>query len=94
MNVPKRIRGEDRVLDEVEAARDEIVAFAAEMIRVPTVNPPGDCYRECAEIIGGRLAGIGLGVEYVEAEGRPEHTATHPRVNVVGRGVGAPGAPG
>ena len=82
----------DHVMAQVEAARDEIVAFTAEMIRIPTVNPPGDCYRECAELIGRRLAEAGLELEYVEAEGRPEHTADHPRVNVVGRGARATGA--
>ena len=78
----------DQVLREVEAARDEIVAFTADLIRVPTVNPPGDAYRECAELIGRRLGEAGLDVQYVEADGRPEHTAAHPRVNVVGRGAG------
>ncbi len=90
---PPRVRREDRVLAEVEAARDEIVAFTAEMIRIPTVNPPGACYRECAELIGRRLQATGLAVEYVEAEGRPEHTAEYPRVNVVGRGPGIRGRP-
>ncbi len=74
----------DRVLHEVEAARDELVDFAAELIRIPTVNPPGDLYRECAETIGQRLVEFGYDVDYVTAEGRPEHTAKHPRVNVVG----------
>ncbi|MYA32820.1 MAG: acetylornithine deacetylase/succinyl-diaminopimelate desuccinylase family protein [Gemmatimonadales bacterium] len=90
---PTGLRGEDRVLAEVEAARDEIVAFTAEMIRIPTVNPPGEGYRECAEFIGRQLEATGLAVEYVEAEGRPEHTADHPRVNVLGRGAGRPGRP-
>ncbi|WP_419949470.1 acetylornithine deacetylase/succinyl-diaminopimelate desuccinylase family protein [Candidatus Palauibacter sp.] len=90
---PTRVRREDRVLAEAEAARDEIVAFTAEMIRIPTVNPPGACYRECAELIGRRLGRMGLEVEYVEAEGRPEHTADYPRVNVVGRGSAVPGRP-
>ena len=90
---PTRVRREDRVLAEVEAARDEIVAFTAEMIRIPTVNPPGACYRDCAELVGRRLQATGLAVEYVEAEGRPEHTAEHPRVNVVGRGPAVPGRP-
>ena len=83
----------DRVLAEVEAARDEILAFTAELIRVPTVNPPGEFYRDCAELIGRRLAKTGLAVQYVEAVGRPEHTVAHPRVNVVGRGEGAAGHP-
>ena len=83
----------DRVLSEVEAAREEIVDFAAKMIRIPTVNPPGDGYRECATLIGQRLAEMGLAVQYVEAEGLPEHAPTHPRVNVVGRTEGGGGGP-
>ena len=78
----------DKVLQKVEAARDEIVAFTADMIRIPTVNPPGDAYRECAALIGRRLGETGLDVQYFEADGLPEHTAAHPRVNVVGRGAG------
>ena len=92
-NRPTRIQREDRIVAEVEAARDEIVAFTAEMIRIPTVNPPGACYRDCAELVGRRLQAAGMVVEYVEAEGRPEHTAEHPRVNVVGRGPAVPGRP-
>jgi len=81
----------DRVLSEVERARDELVDFTAELIRIPTVNPPGENYRECAESIGVRLGAWGMAVQYVEAEGRAEHTKSHPRVNVIGRleGVGA-----
>ncbi len=93
INPPAGTRREDRVLAEVEAARDEIVAFTAEMIRIPTVNPPGEGYRDCAELIGRRLGATGLAVEYVEAEGRPEHTAAYPRVNVVGRGAALPERP-
>lgn len=81
----------DRVLSEVERARDELVDFTTELIRIPTVNPPGENYRVCAESIGERLGAWGMSVQYVEAEGRAEHTSAHPRVNVIGRleGVGA-----
>ncbi|MGH9347149.1 MAG: acetylornithine deacetylase/succinyl-diaminopimelate desuccinylase family protein [Vicinamibacterales bacterium] len=74
----------DRVLAAVEAAADEIVNFTAELIRVPTVNPPGEAYPDCARVIGDKLAACGFEVDYVGADGRPEHTAAHPRVNVVG----------
>ncbi|MDE2874836.1 MAG: acetylornithine deacetylase/succinyl-diaminopimelate desuccinylase family protein [Gemmatimonadota bacterium] len=90
-NPPYRARPSDRadrILAQVEAARGEIVAFTADMIRIPTVNPPGESYRDCAELIGRRLGEAGFDVEYVEPEGLPEHTAAHPRVNVIGRGVG------
>jgi len=83
----------DRLLAEVERARDELVDFAAELVRIPTVNPPGACYRECAEAIGRRLRGWGMAVEQVEAADRPEHTPEHPRVNVVGRLPGTEARP-
>jgi succinyl-diaminopimelate desuccinylase len=74
----------DRVLAAVDGAADEIVAFASELIRVPTVNPPGQAYEPCARLIGERLDASGFEVEYHPAEGCPEHTPTHPRLNVVG----------
>jgi len=74
----------DRVLLEVERATDEVVDFTAAMIRIPTVNPPGEYYEECARFIGGRLEEFGFAIEYFAAEGRPEHTVRHPRLNVVG----------
>lgn len=74
----------DRVLAAVEAAAEELVVFAADLIRVPTVNPPGEAYEDCARLIGDRLARGGFEVEYHRAEGRPEHTRAHPRVNVIG----------
>ncbi len=74
----------DRVLSAVDAAADEIVDFTSALIRVPTVNPPGEAYPDCARLIGLRLADCGFAVDYIAAEGRPEHTAAHPRVNVIG----------
>ena len=74
----------ERVLAEVDALAEETAAFTAEMVRIPTVNPPGDLYEDCARLIGGRLRDFGFEVEYIAAEGRPEHTAAHPRVNVMG----------
>ena len=74
----------DRVFAEIDAACDEMVAFTADMVRIPTVNPPGDAYVECAELIGRRLETFGFTVDYPVAEGRAEHTPTHPRMNVVG----------
>lgn len=75
----------ESVLDRVEESADELVEFVQELIRIPTVNPPGDHYRDCAETIGGRFQRFGFETELLAAEGRPEHSAQHPRINVVGR---------
>lgn len=73
-----------RVTAAVDAAADELVAFTSDLIKVPTVNPPGEAYEDCARLIGERLAACGFEVEYHPADGRPEHTRAHPRVNVIG----------
>jgi succinyl-diaminopimelate desuccinylase len=82
----------DRILAEVDRAADEIVQFTVDLIRMPTVNPPGDEYESCARFLGNHLRQHRFDVEYIVADGRPEHTARHPRVNVVAsrRGGGGP----
>ena len=79
----------DRVLAAVDDLADETVDFTRELVRIPTVNPPGELYEDCARAIGARLGRFGYDVEYYEAEGRPEHTKAYPRINVVGRALGA-----
>ena len=74
----------DRVLATIDTLTDEAVAFTSDLIRMPTVNPPGELYEECARFIGDMLAGCQFEVEYHAAEGRPEHTRAHPRLNVIG----------
>jgi succinyl-diaminopimelate desuccinylase len=83
----------DRVLAEVERASDEIVDFAARLIRIPTVNPPGNDYDACAAAIGDQLRAHGADVQLLPAVGRVEHTPEHPRINVVGRHQGTTDGP-
>ena len=78
----------DSLLARIEARRDEVVALTQALIRIPTVNPPGDAYEACARFLGERLAKRGFAVEYVRATGAPGDSATHPRVNVVARYAG------
>jgi len=80
---------EDRLLADVEARQDEVVALAQALIRLPTVNPPGEGYREACELIGERLRPRGFTVEYVRAEGSPGDSDRYPRWNVIARREGA-----
>ena len=70
----------ERISAVVDATADEIVAFTADLIRIPTVNPPGEEYETCARFIGEALTRFDFDVHYVAAEGHPDHTAAHPRV--------------
>jgi succinyl-diaminopimelate desuccinylase len=83
----------DHVLTEIERARDEIVDFASRLVRVPTVNPPGDDYETCAGVIGDQLRANGAEVQLLPATGRDEHTPEHPRINVIGRHDGTSNGP-
>jgi succinyl-diaminopimelate desuccinylase len=69
------------------------VRYAQDLVRIPTVNPPGDLYDACAAFIGDDLSRRGYDIEYIVAEGRAEHTPRHPRVNVVGSRRGSSGGP-
>ena len=78
----------DRVLREVDRSADEVVAFTADLVRIPTVNPPGEHYEAGATLIADRLRAHGAEVQWLPAIGRPEHTLAHPRINVIGRHAG------
>lgn len=84
---------EQRVLERIDSMASEAVAFLQELIVIPTVNPPGENYRPCAELIGSRLSEFGYDVAYVDASGMPEHTSEHPRVNVIGALRDSPARP-
>ena len=73
------------LLRRIEGKEAELVALTQDLIRFPTINPPGDAYRPCAEYIGKRLAKRGFSVSYVRAEGSPGDSDRYPRVNVVAR---------
>ena len=76
------------LLARIEAKRDELTALTPDLVRIPTVNPPGDAYEACARFIGERLAKKGFAVDYVRAIGAPGDSDHHPRTNVVARWQG------
>lgn len=83
----------DTLFETIEARRDELVDLTQQLIRFPTINPPGDAYRPCAEFIGQRLRARGFQVDYVRAEGTPGDTDRHPRINVIARREGRTAGP-
>jgi succinyl-diaminopimelate desuccinylase len=46
---------DERLARTIEDRADELAALTADLIRFPTINPPGDAYRPCAEYIAERL---------------------------------------
>jgi succinyl-diaminopimelate desuccinylase len=84
---------QEAVLKRVEETGSEMIAFLQELVRIPTVNPPGEHYVANAELIGGKLKELGYETHYIAAEGCREHTEEYPRVNVLGRMEGSRARP-
>ena len=72
----------------IDSARDDLVALTQDMIRIPTLNPPGEHYRDICELLANRLRGTGFDVELIRATGTPGDSDTYPRWNVVARHEG------
>ena len=81
----------DALRARVRGKEAELIAFARELIQVPTLNPPGDCYRKICEILGKRLEKRGFRVEYIRGEGAPGDSDRYPRWNVIARRDGRSG---
>jgi succinyl-diaminopimelate desuccinylase len=75
----------DRLLSAIDDRRDDLVALTADLIRFPTINPPGEAYTPCAEFIAARLEKAGFGTKLIRGEGTPGDSDRYPRTNVVAR---------
>ncbi|QYK42304.1 MAG: acetylornithine deacetylase/succinyl-diaminopimelate desuccinylase family protein [Paracoccaceae bacterium] len=77
------------IATQIDLRRDSLIRLTQELIRFPTLNPPGACYREICEHLGARLAAQGWDVDYVRAIGAPGDSDAYPRWNLVARAEGA-----
>ena len=84
---------QEQLNNRIESKIADLVALTQDLIRYPTVNPPGEAYEPCARYIGQRLKARGFDVEYIRATGTPGDSNQFPRTNVVARREGrSPGA--
>ena len=86
------------ILHSAEALLDEATTFLQGLLRIPTINPPGNAYPECAAYIGEHLRTLGYVIGYIEltaaevAELAPYGEGLA-RMNVLGRLDGPQGRP-
>ncbi len=76
---------------EIERRRDDLIALTQDLIRIPTLNPPGQKYREICTFLGERLAKSGFTIELIRAEGAIADSDEFPRWNLVARHEGPRG---
>ncbi len=77
-----------QLCERIRGKRDDLIALTQDLVRLPTVNPPGEGYTECVEYLGKRLSQRGFELDYVRAEGAIGDSNRYPRMNLVARREG------
>ncbi len=75
----------DKLFARIDDQRDALIALTQDLIRIPTVNPPGEGYEPCANLLGDRLKRSGFDVSYIRAAGEVGDSDRYPRTNVIAR---------
>ena len=78
----------DHLFSRIDDKIDDLVDLTQALIRIPTINPPGDAYTPCAELLGERLRRRGFQIDYVRGEDTPGDSDIYPRTNVIARKEG------
>jgi succinyl-diaminopimelate desuccinylase len=79
----------DPILSEIDARKNDLIALTQDLIRIPTLNPPGRHYREICAYIDDRLTASGFKTELIRAHGTPGDSDQYPRWNIVARHEGS-----
>ena len=87
MDIPASL--DPRLTAEIDARRDDLTALTQELVRIPTLNPPGEHYRDICETLRSRLTASGFTCEMIRAEGAPGDSDRYPRWNIIARREGA-----
>ena len=72
----------------IEAKRAELIALTQDLIRIPTLNPPGENYAAICDYLRKRLEPRGFACELLRAHGAPGDSDRFPRWNIVARREG------
>ncbi|WP_029064948.1 acetylornithine deacetylase/succinyl-diaminopimelate desuccinylase family protein [Labrenzia sp. DG1229] len=75
----------EQLIREIDERRDDLVVLTQELLRIPTLNPPGENYREICDYLACRLKKSGFEIELVRAFGTPGDSDKYPRWNVIAR---------
>ena len=67
----------------VEDKRGDLISLTQDLIKIPTVNPPGEFYSDCVEYLNKRFKSKGFDTQIIRATGTPGDTNKYPRQNIV-----------
>jgi succinyl-diaminopimelate desuccinylase len=77
-----------RLMAEIDARRAALIQLTQDLIRIPTLNPPGLNYREICDFLAAHLAQAGFTTQLIRASGAVADSETYPRWNLLARREG------
>ena len=78
----------NRLCDKIEDKKESMIELTQDLIKIPTLNPPGENYREICEYLDTRLSRAGFATELIRAKDAPGDSNQYPRWNIVARREG------
>ncbi|WP_299936011.1 acetylornithine deacetylase/succinyl-diaminopimelate desuccinylase family protein [uncultured Pelagimonas sp.] len=79
---------DDGIFKRINNKRDDLIALTQDLIRIPTLNPPGENYRDICEYLAKRLESRGFSCSLIRAHGAPGDSDRYPRWNIIARREG------
>ena len=83
----------ESLFSRIDSKREDLVSFTQDLVRIPTINPPGEDYTKCTEFLGTRLAKSGFSLLYERAKDTPGDSDRYPRNNIIARFEGKHAGP-
>jgi len=81
------------LIQAVNDRQDDLVALTQALIQIPTLNPPGEFYRDICDLLDKRLARSGFASTLIRAHDTPGDSDRYPRWNIVSRREGVRAGP-
>lgn len=79
----------DQLYARIDASRDDLIALTQDLVRLPTLNPPGPLYHDICDYLRRRLSASGFDCQMIRANGAPGDSDRYPRWNLIARREGA-----
>ncbi|ARU02929.1 succinyl-diaminopimelate desuccinylase [Yoonia vestfoldensis] len=85
MTDSSRMKDQAPLMQAITDRRDVLIALTQDLIRIPTLNPPGAFYRDICDYLDQRLRKSGFATQLIRAHGTPGDSDKYPRWNIVAR---------
>ncbi|WP_390915424.1 acetylornithine deacetylase/succinyl-diaminopimelate desuccinylase family protein [Pseudosulfitobacter sp. SM2401] len=69
----------------IDGKRDDLIQLTQDLIRIPTLNPPGENYQAICDFLDKRLSAHGFETQLIRAFGTPGDCEKYPRWNIIAR---------